>query len=65
MSSSTFQCCFCGSSIADSAVEPVTLTVEVEDGDVQALYSHVACLRRVLHPSVPVALPTELESSQE
>ena len=60
MSSFTFQCCFCGLSITDSAAEPVTMTVEVGDGGVQALYCHVACLRRILHPSVPVAWPPEL-----
>jgi hypothetical protein len=48
------QCCFCGQTIEGE--EPRVLTLEVEDGGSQELYSHEVCLRRAVHPWVPLAL---------
>jgi hypothetical protein len=53
---SQIQCCFCGQSVASSGTDPVSITLPVPDGGTQELWSHAACLRRVLHPSVPLAI---------
>ena len=48
----TFNCCFCGNGIRD---EPrVVLVVLLEDGDEQELYTHRACLKQRVHPSIPL-----------
>jgi hypothetical protein len=52
-----FQCCFCGQTIAERGPDPVTLNIPLDGGGTQQLPCHAACLRRVLHPSVPLALP--------
>lgn len=48
-----YQCCFCGQAI--EAQRPRFLTLEVDDGGRQELPCHEECLRRVIHPSVPLA----------
>ena len=54
MSADSFQCCFCGLTIVRAAGDPVSLSLEVEDGGVQGLFAHEKCLRAALHPSVPL-----------
>jgi hypothetical protein len=51
-----FQCCFCGHPIEEKGHDPVTLNIPLDDGGTQQLPCHEACLRRVLHPSVPLAV---------
>ncbi len=51
-----FQCCFCGQAIVDRDSDPITLNIPLDGGGTQQLPCHAACLRRVLHPSVPLAL---------
>ena len=53
---SDYQCCFCGQSIEEQGSDPVTLNIPLEGGGTQQLPCHAACLRRVLHPSVPLAV---------
>lgn len=48
-----FQCCFCGRSIEGDLR---SLELELDDGGEQVLYCHEECLRRVVHPSVPLAI---------
>ena len=49
---SNAQCCFCGQAIEGEKPKQVVLLL---DNDArQGLYCHDACLRRVLHPSVPI-----------
>ena len=51
---SGYQCCFCGNSIVGEP--PRFLVLEVDDRGTQELPCHEECLRRVLHPSVPLAI---------
>jgi hypothetical protein len=53
-SNNHFQCCFCGETIEGS--QQVEMLLRVEDGGTQALYAHASCLRRRLHPSVPLSI---------
>jgi hypothetical protein len=53
-SSDGYQCCFCGKAIEKDNVDPILLTVVVEDDGEQDLHSHRACLKEALHPSVPL-----------
>ena len=48
-----FCCCFCGQTIED---DPHCLELELDDGGEQVLYCHADCLRRAVHPSVPLAI---------
>jgi hypothetical protein len=54
--SQSYQCCFCGKEVEDRGVEPILLTVVLENDAEQNLYCHADCLRRVLHPSVPLTI---------
>ncbi len=51
-----FQCCFCGRPIEEKGHDPVTLNIPLDDGGTQQLACHEACLRNVLHRSVPLAV---------
>jgi hypothetical protein len=52
-----YQCCFCGLDISEVGTDPLVLSFPVDDGEgLQQIYSHTACLRSRLHPSVPFAL---------
>lgn len=53
------QCCFCGFAIATQRGEPLVLSLVLDDEGTQELYSHVACLKQRVHPSVPLLLPEE------
>jgi hypothetical protein len=46
-----FKCCFCGNAIRD---EPRTVLIVVEDDEEQQLYTHRACLKQRVHPSIPL-----------
>ena len=49
-----FQCCFCGETVPEQGAEPYELVLGTEDDALQQFYCHLACLRRALHPSVPL-----------
>ena len=51
-----FQCCFWSKSIENAARDPVGIVIPLEGGGTQELFCHLACLRRVLHPSVPLGI---------
>ena len=51
------QCCFCGRGIQVGRVDPILVTIVLEDDAEQDLYCHLRCLRARLHSSVPLALP--------
>jgi hypothetical protein len=51
-----YQCCFCGKEVERRGMEPILLTVVLENDAEQDLYCHTECLRKVLHPSVPLAI---------
>jgi hypothetical protein len=48
--SSAWQCCFCGRTIRERDAE---IAITHSDGGVQGLHSHINCLKKRLHPSVP------------
>jgi hypothetical protein len=48
-----YQCCFCGKPIEGKARH---LVLEVDDEGTQDLPCHEECLRRVVHPAVPLAI---------
>lgn len=53
------QCSFCGTRIEKSHTDPVFVVIPLRgcgDGASQTLSVHLACLRRVVHPSVPLDL---------
>jgi hypothetical protein len=53
-----YQCCFCAQPIASDVI---ILTFAVEGGGTQELPCHPACLRRVVHPSVPLAVEINVQ----
>jgi hypothetical protein len=55
------QCCFCGSTIHPGGSSPVSIAIDLKDGATQGLYSHAECLRKALHPSVPLGVEIENE----
>jgi hypothetical protein len=53
-------CCFCGESAPIGSDGFFSLVVILPHGATQELWAHGECLRRVVHPSVPM-LPQEEE----
>jgi hypothetical protein len=49
-----YVCCFGGEGVANEA--PREMVLRLPEDASQQLYCHEACLRRALHPSVPVGL---------
>ena len=50
-----FQCCFCTLQIESTTVDPVRLTISAAtDSGEQELFAHQKCLRKAVHPSVPL-----------
>ncbi|HMG91816.1 MAG TPA: hypothetical protein VK589_17280 [Chryseolinea sp.] len=46
-------CCFCGQGLPfDKAVE-ITIRIDREADEVQAVYAHPKCIDKALHQSVP------------
>ena len=46
-------CCFCGQGLAfDKAIE-ITIKINEDADEVQAVYAHINCLDKALHQSVP------------
>ncbi|MCP4706853.1 MAG: hypothetical protein GY865_19820 [candidate division Zixibacteria bacterium] len=47
-------CCFCGCPIVADAVEPMAINIfDKGAGNGQSLFSHVDCLKKCLHQSIP------------
>jgi hypothetical protein len=53
---SRWMCCFCGQTIKGHHADPVLLEIPLTPEGTQALYAHLTCLRRALHPSVPLGV---------
>ena len=53
------QCCFCGEPIEKRAL--VAMTLQLEEGQLQSMSAHGACLQEKLHSSVPFIAPEEIE----
>jgi len=49
-----YQCCFCAQAIENVQPEPLLLTLAVDEDGEQVLHTHYACLKKALHPSVPL-----------
>jgi hypothetical protein len=47
-------CCICGKACAFHSAVRLSLRATDESDEVQHLYAHKACLRRVIHESVPL-----------
>lgn len=48
------QCCFCGRDASPNDVPVADLHIDRPDTGTQSLRAHQRCLRRLLHPSVPL-----------
>ncbi|MBK8946438.1 MAG: hypothetical protein IPM32_14375 [Ignavibacteriae bacterium] len=48
-------CGICGEKI-EKNIRKVGITINLEDGGTQHIFTHIKCLKKVLHKSVPVAL---------
>jgi hypothetical protein len=49
-----WMCCFCGQHLADAEAGVAELHLATGDGGTQALRCHSRCLRRQVHPRVPL-----------
>ena len=56
-----FQCCFCGANVAGDDPWLICLALSGPDDSRQGLWAHASCLRKVIHPSVPLLLPEEFD----
>jgi len=54
-----FQCCFCAGPLPEGTTDPEVLVFQLDDGGTQELFAHAKCLRAVVHPSTPLAVPDE------
>jgi hypothetical protein len=52
-------CCFCGESAPIGSDDFLSLLISLPGGATQELWAHGACLRRAVHPSVPMLPPEE------
>jgi hypothetical protein len=50
-------CCFCGEYSPIASDDFLSLIVNLPDGATQQLWAHGECLRRAVHPSVPMLPP--------
>lgn len=51
-----YVCCFCAATISASQTDPVHLRIPLPEGANQEVAAHFVCLRRAIHPSVPLDL---------
>jgi hypothetical protein len=47
-----YVCCFCWKTIEPVEPDPVQLAIPLPEGGSQCIFTHVACLRRLLHPMI-------------
>lgn len=52
MTPAQYTCCFCGELIAPTEIDPVLVTIALEDDAEQDLHCHWHCLKTRVHPSV-------------
>jgi hypothetical protein len=52
-------CCFCGEFAPIGSDDFLSLVVNLPDGASQELWAHGECLRRAVHPSVPMLPPED------
>jgi hypothetical protein len=58
----TYQCCFCGEGISESAVDPCAIVLVGNWGGPEAnqaeqqFFCHVECFKKALWPNVPVEI---------
>lgn len=45
-------CCFCGERIKRARMDPILITIALEDDAEQDLHCHWLCLKNKVHPSV-------------
>jgi hypothetical protein len=50
----TVVCCFCGLAVDSATAVHMSLSFTEPSDEGQELYSHAACLRARLHPTVPI-----------
>jgi hypothetical protein len=66
----TYQCCFCGEGISESAADPCAIVLvgnwggtEEEQAE-QQFFCHVACFKKAMWPNVPVEIEGLVEEKQ-
>lgn len=47
-------CCICAGRVEERQPDPVLVTISSRSGSRQDVFAHVACLRDVIHVSVPL-----------
>ena len=53
--SAEFMCRFCGQTIQPCQPDPLTLLITLSPGEPQQqIFAHRACLRRVIHSTIPL-----------
>jgi hypothetical protein len=52
-------CCFCGEHAPEGSDDFLALVVKLPEGASQELWAHGECLRRMVHPSVPMLPPED------
>jgi hypothetical protein len=52
-------CCFCGEYPSIGSDDFLSLLVSLPHGATQELWAHGECLRRAIHPSVPMLPPED------
>jgi len=52
-------CCFCGEYAPIDSADFLPLIVNLPEGASQQLWAHGECLRRAVHPSVPMLPPED------
>jgi hypothetical protein len=55
----TTMCCFCGEYASNGSDDFFSLIVNLPEGASQELWVHGDCLRRAVHPLVPILQPED------
>jgi hypothetical protein len=57
-----YQCCFCAESIERDAKDRMELVLLIPGKESsQQLWAHAECVQRVMHPSIPLLLPDDVD----
>jgi hypothetical protein len=65
-----YQCCFCGKTISESAVDPCAIVLvgnwrsPPQQQAEQQFFCHVACFKQAMWPNVPVEIERLVESKE-
>jgi hypothetical protein len=57
-------CCFCGNNIDSRDPDPIYLIIPLPCGGQQKLTSHIKCLQKTLHKSIPLGIFDDDKSVQ-